>query len=191
MIRLSRRALLTTLAVSACTSPDPAYYALAPVPGRTRAGGPRSVKLRRIALAGYLDRETIIRGRAGYRLETAANQRWGESLGEMIGRTLAEDLTQRLPGSTVFTEMSSISAEGDATVEIDIQRFDAGPDGSVLLVAQIAIERKGARTASVRRPVRLSSPAAASDTDSLVAAMSAAVGQLADVIAAELQNRRP
>jgi uncharacterized lipoprotein YmbA len=188
MIELSRRMLLIALAVSACTSLDPAYYTLAPVPGRVRDGGPRSVKLRRVALAGYLDRADIIRGRTVYRLETATNERWGEPLGNMIGRILAEDLSQRLPRSTIFTEMGLISAESDATVETDIQRFDAGPDGSVLLVAQVAVERKGTAKATVRRPVRLNSPSSAAGTESEVAAMSIALGQLADLIAAALQD---
>ena len=40
----------------ACGSPSPALYALRPVSGVPRAGGPRVVQLRPIGLARYLDR---------------------------------------------------------------------------------------------------------------------------------------
>jgi uncharacterized lipoprotein YmbA len=181
-------ALLLMVALAGCTSPEPTYYTLTPVPGAARGGAPRVVELRRIGLAGYLDRADVVYGRQGVQLQIANNQRWAEPLGDLIGRVLAENLTERLPGTTVYSAAGSISADPDATVEVDIQRFDAGANGRVDLLAQVAVERRGSHRAEAARTVRLSQPVSGSSTPALVTAMSAALGQLGDAIAGMLRR---
>ena len=95
---LGRRALLVLLAVAGCASPDPAYYTLRPVAGTAVPSGGGPVKLARPGLAGYLDRPEIVRNSATNRLTLQSGERWGEPVGDMIGRVLAEDMGQRLPG---------------------------------------------------------------------------------------------
>lgn len=188
---LSRRGLLgLALAggAQACASPDFAYYTLAPVPGAPRRGGPVQVELRRPGLAGYLDRPEIVRSNSPYSLRVISLERWGEPLGDLFTRILAEDLNNRLPGSSVFTSAGSITAEADATVETDIQRFDADPSGQVVLLAQVAVSRGRARASAATRVLRLTVQPAGPGTANLVAAMSAALGQLADALAAMLQD---
>ena len=190
---LSRRGLLgLALAggAAACTSPEPGYFTLAAVPGAPRRGGPAQVELRRPGLAGYLDRPEIVRSSSPYSLRVTGSERWGEPLGDLIARILAEDLAARLPGSSVFTSAGSITAEADATVEMDIQRFDADPSGQVVLLAQVAVSRGRTRASAATRVVRLAVQPAGPGTASLVAAMSAALGQLADALAAMLQASR-
>ncbi len=189
----TRRALLAGLAaaLSGCASPDPNFYTLAVVPGTPQAGGPSSVQLRRIGLAGYLDRNTIVQTDAGYKLDIDENQRWGEAPADMIGRVLAQDLTQRLPGSAVFTESGSITADADTILEIDVQRFAADGSGTVVLAAQVAIERSGGRDAEITRALRFAARPASGTTTDLVAAMSGALGQLADAVAEMLREARP
>jgi len=188
---LSRRGLLgLTLAgtAAACTSPEPAYYTLAAVPGVPQRGGPATVELRRPGLAGYLDRPGIVRSNSAYSLLVTGSERWGEPLGDLFARILAEDLNSRLPGSSVFTSAGSITAEADATVETDIQRFDADPSGQVVLLAQVAVSRGLARGSAATRVVRLTVQPASARTADLVAAMSTALGQLADTLAAMLRD---
>lgn len=84
-------------------------------------------------------RTQIVRSSEGYQLQVEANNWWGEPFGPMIGRLLVEELSQRLPGTTVFGETGAIAAEGDATVEINIPRLDADSAGAVLLPAQVAV----------------------------------------------------
>ena len=174
-------------AASACASAEPSYFTLAAVPGPTRRGGPAQVELRRPGLAGYLDRPEIVRSSSPYSLRVIGAERWGEPLGDLFARILAEDLNNRLPGSSVFTSTGSITAEADATVEMDIQRFDADPSGQVVLLAQVAVSRGRARASAATRVVRLTVQPAGPGTASLVAAMSTALGQLADALAAMLQ----
>jgi len=187
---LKRRALLAGLALSACTSPEPAYYTLAAVPGVTGARGPKLVEVQRPGLAGYLDRPGIVRADSAYRLSVAGMERWGEPLGDLIGRVLAEDLNQRLPGSSVFTTAGSISADPDATVQLDVQRFDADASGQVVLLAQVAVSRGRSRATAITQTVRQTMRPAGTATADLVAAMSTVLGQLADTVAGTLRGVR-
>ena len=122
-----RRRLLLLLAAApvGCASPSPTLYVLAPLPGTPQPGGPRTVELREIGLARYLERPQIVRSSEGYRLDVLSNEWWGEPLGAMLGRVLVQELTQRLPGSTVFAESGAISANAVSTVAVNIQRLDA------------------------------------------------------------------
>ncbi len=174
------------LAASRCTSPEPALYTLRPVLGTPQGGGPIAVKLEQPGLAGYLDRTEIVRDAAANRLDLASGERWGEPLGDMIGRVLGLDLSQRLPGSSVFTAAGTLSVDATATVELDVQRFDLDTDGTVVLLAQVAVEQ-GSRDPAFTRSLRLTSRPASAATADLVSAMSAVLGQLADALAALLR----
>ena len=180
--------LVLPVLVAACASPDPINYTLRAVPGTPVGGGPKLVEMRRIGLAGYLDRAEIVRKQSDYQLSLSGRERWAEPLGGMIARTLAEDLNQRLPGASVFTSTGSISADPDATVEIDLQRFDSDTSGQVVLLAQLAVSRRANGLASQARTVRLAATPAGAGTTELVAALSQVLGQFADQVAALLQG---
>jgi uncharacterized lipoprotein YmbA len=184
MRSLSRRAVLLGLVgpLASCASPSPNLYTLEPPPGAVRRGGPRVIELRSIGLARYLERSQIVRSSENFRLDVIPNDWWGEPLDAMIGRTLARALPQRLPGSTVYLENGAISTEPDATLQVDVQRLDQDATGAVRLVAQFAVVRRPGGT----RGVTIEVPVHGTTTSDLVAAMSAAVGQLADRIAAAL-----
>jgi uncharacterized lipoprotein YmbA len=183
----SRRTALLALAAlpAACSSPNPELYVLAPVQGPTRGGAPRVVALRAIAIAHYLERSQIVRSSEGYRMDVLSNEWWGEPLDAMLSRVLVQELNQRLPGSTVYGDSGAISTPPDATVEINLQRFDLDRDGAVLLAAQIAVEGKASSSRGVAFTVLPADPS----TRALVAAMSTAAGQLADAIATMLAGR--
>jgi uncharacterized lipoprotein YmbA len=181
---MRRRFLLAgPLLLAACSSPNPNFYTLRAVPGPVLNGGVKLVELRRIGLAGYLDRPEIVRTQADYRLSIGSEDHWGEPLGALVARTLAEDLNLRLPGTSVFTSQGSISADPDMTVELDLQRFDADATGQVVLLAQVAVTRTPARDHAAAQTVRLVVTPTAATTTALVAALSAALGQLADRVA--------
>jgi uncharacterized lipoprotein YmbA len=185
---LRRRLLLLLAGVPAgCASPNPTLYVLAPQPGTPLTGAPRSVELREIGLARYLDRSQIVRSSEGYRLDVLSNEWWGEPLSAMLSRVLVQELTLRLPGSTVFAESGAITLTAVETVAVNIQRMDADATGAVLLIAQIAVSGK----ANAMRDVRLVVPPAAPGTGGLVEAISRAVGQLADAIAGLLVGHQP
>lgn len=186
---MRRRTLLAAPALLAgCASPEPLYFTLVSRPGTPQAGGPRLVELRRIGLAGYLDRPEIVRNASDYRLRITTGEHWGEPFGDLVARVLAEDLTQRLPGSTVFTSAGSISANADATVELDLQRMDADASGQVVLLAQVAVVRDRSRSAAQTQAVRIVVGPPGPATTDYVAALSTALGQLADRLAGLLRG---
>jgi uncharacterized lipoprotein YmbA len=184
---LSRRGALLALAAVplACSSPNPTLYVLAPVNGTTRGGAPRTVTLRAIAIAHYLERSQIVRSSEAYRMDMLSNEWWGEPLDTMISRILVQELNQRLPGSTVYSDNGAISTPSDATVEINLQRFDLDSQGELLLAAQVAVDGRVSASRGVAFTVR----PAASTTPALVAAMSEATGRLADTITLMLAPR--
>ena len=190
---MRRRALLAALpllAIASCASPDPTYYTLAAIRGTPSPGGPALVELRRPGIAGYLDRSEITRSNTPYQLKLASGERWGEPFGDMVGRVLAEDLNSRLAGTSVFTSAGAISADAGARVEIDIQRFDADAGGQIVLLAQIAITRNGNRGEPQTLPLRFAETPASSSTADYVAAMSRALAEASDQIAAALRSPR-
>ncbi len=174
-----------------CASPDPAIYTLRAVPGAVIGGGPAAVKIARPGLAGYLDRPEIVRDSSVSRLTLNGGERWGEPLGDMVGRVLALDVTQRLPGSSVFTEAGTISVDPSATVELDIQRFDLDQGGSVILLVQVAVEQGRSHDPAYTRSLRLAVAPPSKSTPDVVAAMSQALGQLADAVAGMLHQLPP
>jgi len=177
---ITRRGAIVTLAagLAACASPNPTLYTLATVPGDVRPGAPRTVEMRSIALARYLERSQIVRSSEDYRLDVMNNEWWGEPLDTMLSRVLIQNLTQRLPGTTVFSENGAIATAADAILGINIQRLDMDRAGQVVLIAQVSISRRDTMTRSFTINV---TPAAAT-TPALVGAMSTAVGRLSDDI---------
>lgn len=184
---LSRRHALALLAAlpAACTSPNPALYTLAPVSGEAHTGAPRFVELRSPSLPQYLLRSEIVRSTEDFRVDVLPNDWWGESFSAMFNRVLTQDLTQRLPDSTVYSDTSAISASPGATIAVNVARFDANGANMELLEAEISIS--GAHAGS--RYVRLGVPIQGAGTAQLVSAMSTALGRLADTIAAMLTGR--
>jgi uncharacterized lipoprotein YmbA len=173
-------------ALAACASPDAQFYTLQQTQG-TAATNPslttaKNIEIRTPGLAGYLDRSDIVLKNANYRLGVNDQQRWAEPLGDMIGRVLTEDLAQRLPQNSVFGQGGAISADPDARVEVDIQRFDADASGTVTLAAQIAIEAGRNHTPVMTRHIVLTSDPPAPGAAAMAATLSALLGELADVI---------
>jgi uncharacterized protein len=184
MSRAVRGCTLAALAVAfaACSSPEPVLYTIATAPGAAQAGGPRVVLVQQIAVAHFLERSQIVRSSENYRLDVMSNDWWGEPLAAMLNRVLIEELGQRLPRSTVIADNGAVSARPDATVEINIQRLDEDGAGNLVLQAQVAVRATG-QTQPVLRSFRFSVPPPAPGVPGEVAAISAAVGRLADGIA--------
>ena len=171
----------------ACSSPDPVYYTVATRPGPTLPAGPKIVMLKDIGLASYLDRREIVRSSEGYKLDVVSNDWWGEPLGGMLGRVLVVELVSA-PARQHDLQRKRRHHHGP-------QRHRRRSTSSVstptrraccILLAQVAVEfNRPRRTAS--RTFTISKPLPTPDTSGLVAAISDAVGELADGIAAMLQ----
>ncbi len=179
--------LLTLL--PACSSPNPNLYTIAPVTGVTQNTTPKVIALRQIGLARYLERSQIVRSSENYRLDVLSNDWWGEPLGSMLARVLVEELGQRMPQSTVYSETGAVSVSPDATIELNMSRLDLSAAGVLVLQAQAAVTVKG-RHDPITRNFQFSVPPPDGGVAGEVAAISTAVGQLADGIASLLASTR-
>jgi uncharacterized protein len=166
-----------------CTSPNPNLYTISPVPGTPVADRPQVVMVREIALASYLERAQVVRSSENYRLDVQAGDWWGEPLRAMLNRVLVEDLSERLPGSSVYTEGGAVSARPDVTVELNIQRLDEDATGAVVMLVQTSVERTGHQPA-LTRSFRLTAAPTSPGVSGQVAATSRLIGELADRLAA-------
>jgi uncharacterized lipoprotein YmbA len=190
-VRASRRTVLRlgagsiTATLFACASPNPALYTIAPVPGAAFEGGPRVILLHEVVVANYLGRSQIVRSSENYRLDVMSNDWWGEPLTRMLTRVLAEELGQRLPRSQVYTDSGGISVEPDATVETNVTRLDENAAGALVMEAQVGVEFKR-RSGTATRSFRFEVPPPVRSTTGEVAAISTALGRLADGVSALL-----
>ena len=173
------------LALSGCSSPNPTYYALQVVPGTPQPGPAASIEVRRPGLAGYLDRNDIVLKSQSYRISLNSQQQWAEPLGDMIGRVFTQDLSQRLPGRSVFSQSGAITTNADMRVEIDVLNFDEDGSGNVVLNAEVAVEQGATHRPLASHHVALSIAPSGPDPSALAAAMSTLLAQLADQVAAD------
>ncbi len=132
-------------------------------------------------------RTEIVRSGEGSQPDVLRWDWWASALWIMIGQVTVQNLTQRLPGSVVYADTGAVTAQPGATVEISIEHFDMTLAGSVLLQAQVVVS---ARTTQTRNVLFTAKPADSS-VASLVYAMSVALGQMADVLAAVLSEGGP
>ena len=185
--RCGRRAAITgALAVLAgCASPSPVLYTIATLPGAVQSGAPRVIVLQEVGLARYLERSQIVRSSENYRLDVESNNWWGEPLGAMLTRVLLEELGQRLPESVVLGENGAVTATADATVALTVQRLDEDAARHLVLLGQAGVAF-GARGVPELESFRYTEPLPVPGVGGEVAAISTAVGQLADRLAATL-----
>ncbi len=183
-------ALLGLLPLAGCGSSEPDYYTLKPWPGVAQGGGPLTLKLRTPGVASTLDRDYIVRNDGGYKLTLAHDAAWSEPLADMIGQTLAQDLQQRLPGTTVFTQAGAISTKAQAVLELDVSRFAQDPDGNVGITATLSVTRPDGGTAPSHALHLVTTPNG-SDVDALVAALSRLLGEVADEAAKQARLLGP
>jgi uncharacterized lipoprotein YmbA len=175
--------LVSAALLAACSSPNPTLYTIASVPGREQHGGPKVVVLQQIGLDRYLERSQIVRSSENYHLDVSSNDWWGEPLSAMLSRVLVNELSQRLPRSTVISETGAVAASPDATIALNVQRLDQDASGEVVLQAQAGVTFR-VRSTPALKGFRFTASPPSSGTAGEVAAISTVIGQLADGLAA-------
>jgi uncharacterized lipoprotein YmbA len=187
-MKLVAKCVFLTIALAGCGSSEPRFYTLQRVSGASEATEPATIEVGRPGLAGYLDRSEIVLKNDAYRISTDDHTRWAEPLGDMIGRVLTQDLSQRLRNSSVYDQGGAITASPDARVEVDIVSFNKDESGSVALNANIAIEQGATHHPMAKRHVTLQATTDNGDPEMLVATMSTLLGTLSDRIATDVRS---
>ncbi|HEY8290806.1 MAG TPA: PqiC family protein [Acetobacteraceae bacterium] len=183
-------ALPLLLILAACgRSPTTHFYTLVPEPAaqtiHPAAAGP-PVQVGRVMLPGELDRLSIVTRGPGAQVDVSGQDRWVAPLDELVQRALTEDLRERLGGSRVLAPGDRQPPGGVLTLALNVQQFSADRSGQVILDADWMLVGGRSRKPASNHHVTLHVDAGSGRSDAVAAAMSRALGQLADRIAAAL-----
>jgi uncharacterized lipoprotein YmbA len=179
--------LVTSLgALSGCLSANPNYYRLGMVSGPVVSAGLPSVEVRSISIPGYLDRQGIVKRAGDFKLDIHSNDIWAEPLADMLQSTMVQDLSQRMPGTTVIGSGGSIGANSDLLIETNVLRFDPDPNGMMVLTAQVAVRDGESLQIVTTHMIQESAPANGPVVANIVASMSGLWGAAANDVAALL-----
>ncbi|GAB0115594.1 hypothetical protein AcidC75_31180 [Acidisoma sp. C75] len=175
---------LALAALAGCTSPNPNYYRIGAVPGPALTGGPPRLEVRSISIPGYLDRQGIVKKAIGYQLDIHQNDLWAEPLAQMLEAAMVEDLTARLPGTTVLGAGGSIGPSADLLLETNVLRFDPDPNGQMVLTLQVGLRDGVSLALLATRSLHYAAPADGPLVSAIVGGMSKLWGEAANDIAA-------
>ena len=118
-------------------------------------------------------------------VQISETDRWSAPLDEMLGNVLAEDLVARLPEGEVLFPRSPAPSGARALV-VTVAEFGPGPNGNVRLTGSWSLLASGSRAPIVREKSFAIDGGPAATAAETAAAMSRALGELADRIAATL-----
>lgn len=180
------RACLTNITIAlllaACgSSPKTNFYTLSVVPGRTGGSPGNPVQLSAVHLPPMLDRQQMVRLTSANTVEISETNRWSASFEDMVRNVLAQDLVARLPGTKVILPEAP-APNNTSKLVITMSQF--GPDASsrVKLEGSWTLLSATGNGSVTDHNFRIDTGIAATP-DATAAAMSQALGQLADKIA--------
>lgn len=177
--------LVFALGLAGCTAgPPTAWLALAPTEGPAHQAKGPPIAIAHVAMPPAIDRIYLTSATGANTVHVSSHARWTAPLSRLAQETLARDLAARLPGRRVL--MPGDLVPSDARIlHVNVTSFMPHP-GHVTLDADWQLRQPGGAAAGHGRS-RIVEPAA--DTPAAQArAMSAALGDLADAIAARLAN---
>ena len=198
MIGLSTRPLgavlvLAALMASGCASSPPSqFFLMTPLP---QADAPRqtaqqpsgpALGVGPVKMPAYLDRPEVVTRSSPNALRVAEFNRWAEPLEDNFKRVLAMNLGVLADSERIDVYPWPRSAPLDYQVRVDVDRFDAGANSQVVLIARwhVLAGEEGRLVRSGRTVV--TEPVATADYEALAGAMSATVATLAREIAAAI-----
>ena len=182
-------AFLGLVLLAGCgTSPKTQFFTLTPVP----PSGPPSeaevapVSVIRFVIPRTLDRHELVRRTGANELDVQGSVRWGASLGEIARKVLSRDLRMRLAPGNIVAPRTMPSGAGVRQLVVEADAFAPLPDGTTVLDATWTLLSPDGTDRVMQRHVRLAVAGGASGGADQAAAMSQALGKLADRIAAAL-----
>lgn len=173
------------------STPATRYYLIAPTAAAPApaAATPVSVVVRDVRLPAYLDRQQIVTRGSEHRLQVADHDKWASDLRQDLMRVLAENLGRLLASDRVIAAPHRLRQPPDYRVDVEVLRFERGPEGRVELAARWSLARGDDGTVLAERMVFLAETLAgaplgdAASFEALVAAMSRVYGEMAQPIA--------
>lgn len=173
-------------ALAACGhSPPTRFFTLDPTPAvRPPPPGPIApVQLDAVRIPAVLDRPELVSQAGPVRLKVDDLDHWGAPLGELMRRTLAQDLLARLPAGA-FAPPDAPAPPGARGLVVTVVQLRAGGDGRARLVAHWALLDAASHRPVMAGDVRLEAAGGGAGASGEAEAISRLLGQLADQIAA-------
>ncbi len=168
-------------------SPAVRQFTLSPVPGSSSAASAdRVVFLGPVGFPAYLERSQLVTRVAPSELAFDEYRRWAGGFESNVVRVLADDLGSRLGTTLVVLNPAEAPYPLGFRVAVDFLQFEGEPGQALTLRARWVIREEGGdgvwnEQSTIRRPL------ADDDVESLVSAHNAALGELADIIAAQIR----
>jgi len=148
-------AAIVGLFLAACAQTQPSrFYTLSGLPddaAPSSASSELAIGVGPISLPNYLDRPEIVRRATPNQFQVAEFDRWGEQLGDVFPRVMAENLSVLLATDRVFLLPQRRDTTIDYQVEVQVTRFDADVDGPAILAARWEIFDNDGKSLAVDR----------------------------------------
>ncbi len=169
-------------------TPPSSFYALTPVAGEAPSPGGPAVRIAVVELPQYLRVNQVVTRSGPNELDLAELDRWGGSLDDELGRVLAANLERQVPSDRVASHAWGRGGTFDVSLYLGVRRFEA-EGGVVHLEAHWALVGADGetRTARVSRLEASVPGGVGAGYPEVVGAMSTALAQLSDEIAAEIR----
>ncbi len=189
-VRLPVACLVAICQLNACADSQPVrYYTLTAIgaagaANSAGASGQIKIRLEPVTIPPELDRLQIVRRVGPYSVRISDFDRWAAPLQEQIRRTLSDDLTARMPAGLIVDPDEPATSEPRRRLSVAIAAFSANDSCGSSLRAEWAVRAPGGEMEHGQQQVQVAGDA--SCTGGVPAAMSAALAQLADRLAAAL-----
>lgn len=180
-------AVAVALSLAACASQPPVRVAL---PGPTRAhevagmAGGGTLVVRPVTLPGYIDRYAVVVDRSESRLTVSEEAEWAERLPAAVTRVLRDALSDRLGASRIL--MRGDRRMPDAELIIEFTKLDPS-ERALQLDARWTFVCRSREASPHAGRTEFSVALDSATPHAVAAATSRALGEFADVLAANAQ----
>ncbi|HUB91098.1 MAG TPA: PqiC family protein [Dyella sp.] len=183
--------IILAAALTACGHSPPTRYVTLnaePVIAPRVATQMQPVQLTAVHIPAELDRPEVVTQDAANRLTIHDTDRWGAPLGQMMRRTLAQDLLARLPAGA-FVLPDAPAPPHTRILVVTVLNAEADASGTLTMQVSWTLLSGHPAHTELRQQLTLSSSMPSRDATAQAAAMSHVLGQLADRIAAAVVTR--
>jgi len=185
---------IVAFVVSGCgTSPAAKFYILTPVAQHKQekavigTGSASPIAIGPVEIPEYLDRSEIVTRADQNQLILSEFNLWGGSLKTDVNRVLIENVSHFLAADGIPIVTWKLGITDVQRVPIQIVRFDGTPNDSILLKARWAVIEKDGKNFEFVRESSITVSVKGGNYNSVVAAMSEALGELSKEIASGIK----
>ena len=144
-----------TLFAAACSSPPAKFYTLSAVAPSVSTPSKISVVVGPVAVPSVIDRPQIVVTSSANQVTVDEFSRWASPVQDNLTRVVADNLVALLGTPRVTLYQSSLGAEAEYRVQIEVRNFESAPGKYASLDAVWSVRRlKDGKTETGRTSVR-------------------------------------